>query len=120
VRPFGAKPWFLVGGGGAIAIVGAILLPIGITNVNNAAATCPTRVNCAQSVADQGNSGRTETGVGAGLLAGGVALAAGGLIWQLAANKPSAAAPSAPPQTGARSLWVTPTGARGIAAGGSF
>jgi hypothetical protein len=72
-RPYGAGPWGLVGGGGAIAIVGAILLPIGMGNVSSASNACPTRMNCAASVADQGNTGRTEVGAGWGLLGVGVA-----------------------------------------------
>ena len=34
---FGNTPWFLVGGGGALAIVGAILLPVGYGNISSAA-----------------------------------------------------------------------------------
>jgi hypothetical protein len=116
-RPYGNTPWFLVGGGGALAIVGAILVPVGISAVSSANKACPTHVGCTPSVANEGNGGRSEEGAGWGLLGVGVAAAAGGLIWQLAFNEPKA---SAPPKTG---VWVMPTagkGQSGVVAGGSF
>ncbi len=127
-RPYGAKPWFLVGGGGAIAIVGAILLPIGLGNISSAENACPNR-NCtgpsAQSNADQGNTGRTEAAAGGALLGIGLAAAVGGLVWQFAGNKPgpSGPPPSSAPGTGKLDLWLTPMAGRGtsgLAAGGSF
>jgi hypothetical protein len=119
-RPYGAKPWILVGGGGVIAIVGAVLLPIGLKNISNAEAACPNRM-CGKntSAADQGNAGRAESVSGGVLLGAGVALAIGGLAWQFGGNKPGPASPL--PPTG--SVWVKPMagrGASGLVAGGSF
>jgi hypothetical protein len=130
VRPYGAKPWILVGGGGAIAIAGAILLPIGLGNLASADAACPNRM-CGKntSAAGQGNAGRAESVAGGVLLGAGVALAIGGLAWQFGGNKPGPAsqalrgaslASQAPP---AGSLWLKPMagrGASGLVAGGSF
>jgi hypothetical protein len=128
-RPYGVKPWFLVGGGGALAIVGAILLPVGLGNVSSANSACPTRTGCSQSVADQGNSGRTQSGAGGALLGIGLAAAGGGLVWQFGFNKaapagaPPAGAGAAPAPGAAHSLWVLPgagPGVSGVTAGGSF
>jgi hypothetical protein len=124
-RPYGIKPWILVGGGGALAIVGAVLLPIGAGNISDAVSKCPTRNNCKQSVTDEGNAGRAEVGAGWGLLATGVAAAGGGLVWQMLFNKPAAAAePAAPGQPPAKQgVWFTPAGGprqAGVVLGGSF
>lgn len=88
-RPFGVTPWIVVGGGGALAVVGAILLPIGLGNVSEAEKLCPNR-DCGTNTdaKKQGNTGRTQVGIGAGLVGVGAAAAIGGLAWQLVANKP--------------------------------
>jgi hypothetical protein len=115
------KPWILVGGGGALAIVGAILLPIGVGNVNSADAVCGPSRNCGSntSAAGQGNAGRSETGAGSALVSVGAAALIGGLVWQFAFNKPGPTPTS--PTTGR--VWLAPTagrGASGIVAGASF
>ncbi len=92
-RPYGNTPWFVVGGGGALAIIGAILLPVGYGNVSTAAGQCNANHMCTnQSAIDQGNAGRAEVGAGWALLTLGAAAAAGGLVWQLNFNKPRAPA----------------------------
>jgi tetratricopeptide (TPR) repeat protein len=119
-RPYGNTPWIVVGGGGALAIVGAILLPLGYNAISSASAQCNAQRKCGsnQSAVNQGNTGRTEAGAGWGLLGVGVAAAAGGLGWQLAGNKPQAAAQ----QSDKRGMWLAPAGPGqvGVSAGGSF
>jgi hypothetical protein len=124
-RPYGNKPWILVGSGGVLAVVGAILLPLGYGKVSDAESHCPMHsCNGNPALADEGNTGRKMTFAGWGLLAPGAAAVIGGLVWQLAANKPGPLPPGdAGPKTG-RKVWVTPTaGARGqsgVVVGGSF
>lgn len=126
-RPFGNIPWAVVGGGGALAIVGAILIPVGLGKINDATSKCPLKTlpdgsqthDCGSntSARDEGNSGQAMAGAGYGLLGVGLAAAAGGLVWQLAFNKPG----SATAKTG---LWVSPTtdgrSSSGLLVGGSF
>jgi hypothetical protein len=118
-RPYGFKPWLVVAGGGALAIVGAILLPVGYGAVSDAEAACPNH-QCAKntdpSIIDKGNSGRVQAGVGWGMLTVGIAAVGGGMVWQFLLNKPS--------QTGQKTgLWVAPVagpGATGVTVGGAF
>lgn len=89
-RPFGPGPWILFGVGAAAAIGGAVTLALGRVDVADAEEQCGGHTNCTQEQIDLGNGGNTLTGVGAGLLGGGVAIAVGGLIWQFVGNKPVA------------------------------
>lgn len=120
-RPHGITPWILVGGGGALAIVGAILLPVGYGNIADAEVDCPDRDNCLDSKAAQrGNTGRTQAGVGWGMLSAGIAAAGGGLVWQMLFNKP---APSGARPAGKTGVWMTPVagpGEAGVVLGKSF
>jgi tetratricopeptide (TPR) repeat protein len=145
-RPHGSSPWFVVGGGSALVIVGAILLPIGSSAVSSAQTQCGAGHNgCPnQTIADQGTAGQHEVQAGGALLGIGLAAAAGGLVWQFAFNKPGPAKPA--PTTGQpqRSLtghdgrsarrsaelypqtpgmWVKPIGGpgqSGVVVGGAF
>src|SRR4051794_8477359 len=45
-RPYGVAPWVVVGSGGALLVVGAILLPVGYGAVSSAQANCPTFQHC--------------------------------------------------------------------------
>jgi tetratricopeptide (TPR) repeat protein len=119
-HPYGNAPWFVVGGGGALAIVGAILLPVGYSGISSANSQCVMRVCNSSSAISQGNAGRAEAGAGWGLLTIGALAVAGGLGWQLALNKPKPAADAPPPKAG---LWVSPTagpGQAGVTVGGAF
>lgn len=97
-RPYGWKPWILVGGGGVVAIVGAILLPVGLGAIAEAKKKCtPAKDREGNEVLDchgdaeaeaQGNLGRTEVGLGAAFIGVGGAALIGGLVWQFAFNKP--------------------------------
>lgn len=94
-------PWFVVGGGVAAAIAGAILLPVGSGAVSSAEAACPDHqhaagtttgpANCPANVAGKGNTGRTEVLAGGIVLGVGGAAIVGGLVWQFAFNKPKPA-----------------------------
>jgi hypothetical protein len=126
-RPYGFKPWLVVGGGAALALVGAILLPVGYGAISDAAAACtgPNHscpVGVGQDVIDKGNSGRVQAGVGWGMLSLGILAVGGGMVWQLLYNKPAATAPGQPaqPKTG---VWLAPIagpGAAGLTVGGTF
>jgi tetratricopeptide (TPR) repeat protein len=127
VRPYGKAPWGLVGGGSALVVVGAILLPVGYGGYNSANSLCPSHMKCVQSTVDQGNTGRLESQIGWALLGTGVAAAAGGLIWQLALNKPGPLPPAATTTKARRTarpdVWVTPAGGpgqSGVVVGGAF
>lgn len=89
-RPHGMAPWALVGAGSAAAVVGAILVPVGLRAISAAEEACPDRA-CRVSqddVARDGNAGRSKVIGGDVLLGVGLAAMAGGLVWQFAFNKP--------------------------------
>jgi tetratricopeptide (TPR) repeat protein len=120
-RPYGYKPWVMVGAGGVVAIVGAILIPVGIGAYNAAEELCPehkTNPNavCPPEVASKGNTARIEQGIGVAALGIGIAAAAGGLVWQLVYNKPTAAAPN----TGVRVLPAAGPSGGGLTLQGVF
>jgi hypothetical protein len=77
----GVAPWIVVGVGGAAVVAGVVLYAVGNGDVTTASNACPSRTNCPQSVADQGNNGRTLETVGVVVGAVGIAGVAGGLIW---------------------------------------
>ena len=121
VRPYGFTPWILVGGGGALALVGAILLPVGYSAISDAEAICPDHTNCVNpNAASKGNSGRTQAGVGWGMLSVGLAAAGGGIVWQILFNKAEVKGPAKPARA---PVWVTPIagpGTAGVSVGGRF
>jgi hypothetical protein len=129
-RPYGNTPWFVAGGGGLVAVIGLILMPVGYGAISSAAANCPAGadgLHHCKSAADasKGTSGRAEVGAGWTMLTIGLVAAGGGVAWQLLYNKPRATAPAAPgqppppPKTG---LWVSPVGpgGPGLSLGGNF
>jgi hypothetical protein len=77
----GATPFIIAGAGGAIAIVGTVLLLTGIKSENDASDQCPERKQCPQDVTDQGNSARTQEKIGGAMVGVGGAAIVGGLIW---------------------------------------
>lgn len=122
-RPFGVTPLIVAGGGGALAVVGAILLPIGLGNISAAEKLCP--LNAATGKREcgtntdakaQGNTGRTEVGAGGALLGIGLAAAAGGLAWQFLANKPK----PLPARAGVQLTPVLGPQVNGVTLSGSF
>ncbi|MFZ2804273.1 MAG: hypothetical protein WA001_03545 [Patescibacteria group bacterium] len=94
-RPFGVAPWIVVGIGGAAAIVGVIMLPVGLSTVSSANSACGGNICANASEASKGNTGRTEIGLGIALTAVGVAAIGSGLTWQFLWNKPAASGSSA-------------------------
>jgi len=130
-RPYGYKPWILVGSGGVVAVVGAILVPVGSSAVSSAQTTCPSNGSsnvCPNTVpgnaaASSGNTGRSEIGAGGALLGVGLAAAAGGLVWQFVFNKPGSAPPPATTGFAPRPTWLTPSVGKdgsGVVLGGAF
>ena len=120
----GVAPWLVVGSGGALVVVGAVVLGIGGGKVSDAELRCPDR-KCppddpqAAQVQDDGNTGRSMQGVGGTLVGIGAAAIAGGVVWYLLSAPPPADA-EATPASGARlQPWVGPNGG-GLGLTGTF
>jgi hypothetical protein len=110
-------PWAVVGIGGALVVTGAILLVVGSGDVTNANTACPSHMNCASSVASNGNTGRTMETVGIiGGIAGIVGVGAG-LVWHFTESTAPQTASTTP------GTYVSPVvapGFAGMSLGGSF
>jgi hypothetical protein len=86
-----AAPWILVGSGGATAIAGAVMIPIGINDVNSASSACgksTTKCNAGSAAAtnsavSQGETGGTLKIAGQALLWSGLGVAAAGILWHI-------------------------------------
>lgn len=88
-RPFGVAPWIVAGAGVAMAVPGIVLFIVGQGKVSDAESVCPDPANCEDPAArDLGNEGNTLSLVGSILGWGGLAVVAGGLVWQFAFNGP--------------------------------
>lgn len=88
-RPFGVTPWIVAGAGAAMAVPGFILFIVGQGKIGDAEETCPDKSNCPDDEAIAlGNDGRDLSLVGSILGWGGLAVLAGGLVWQFAFNAP--------------------------------
>jgi hypothetical protein len=116
-----AVPLVVAGGGGVVAIVGAIVFAGGAGKVQDAEEKCPSRERCPAEVAEEGNAGRRQQTAGGVLLGVGVAAAGGGLLWYLLSSPSS----DAPPRTAfsLRRPTASPAigpGYAGIALGASF
>jgi hypothetical protein len=108
--------------GAVAAVVGAIVWPMGLSQVSTAEKKCPTHVGCDQQTSNDGNSGRNKATAGGALVIGGVAVAAGGLLWQFLLNKPKPNGPKTG-QPNAPSVAVTPVlgpGAAGVSIARGF
>jgi tetratricopeptide (TPR) repeat protein len=91
-------PLFVAGGGGVIALVGGILHLKARSDLNGVKDQCPDG-DCGTdtSLADEGNSANTRVNVTGAITIGGLAIAAGGVVWYFL-SKPESA------QTGAAAL----------------
>jgi hypothetical protein len=78
----GAAPWILVGGGAAVAVVGAILMGVGASDAG-AVTGAPDGASWSD-LESRAGAANTEFGVGLALLCVGVAAAGGGVIWAVA------------------------------------
>jgi hypothetical protein len=77
-----AGPWIVTGIGGVAALAGVILYSVGSGDVSSAESQCGADRRCAsQSVVDNGNRGVQLKNAGGGLIAGGLVVAAAGLVW---------------------------------------
>ncbi|NUP13502.1 MAG: hypothetical protein HOW73_46280 [Polyangiaceae bacterium] len=88
-RPLGIAPWIILGSGGAIAVAGAVLVGVGVTQASDAADKCEdpeNRTGCPTTAAEDGEAGETMSQVGQGLLYGGAGVAVLGIILQFAVN----------------------------------
>jgi hypothetical protein len=109
-------PWVVFGIGGAALVTGVVLYVIGSGDVTSAQNACPNRSGCAQSIADQGNNGRTLETVG-GVVGGvGLAAVAGGLLWHFLEPTSSSGSPTG----GAGVAPVVTPGYAGVSLGGRF
>ncbi len=102
-------PWLVVGGGGALALTGGILLGVGTVNASDARKRCTLPGGaCPPEVAESGTQANLLKGVGGGVLGLGVAAIGGGLAWHFLSGDPAEAAGTGePPATKAtsRSTW---------------
>jgi hypothetical protein len=120
VRPYGSVPLVIAGVGGAVALVGAILLPVGLTPYLKAQSECHSAAGCSAEVAQAGTDSRPVWNTGGALLGIGLGVAAGGLGFHFLLNQPKpaaaapassgapAVAPSAPPASPKAQLDVLP------------
>jgi hypothetical protein len=110
-----AGPW-IVGGLGAAAVIGGVVLyVVGSGDISTAVSACPSRSGCAPSVASQGNDGRTLKTVGAVVGGVGIGAVAAGLVWLLV-EKPA----SSPAGTGRFVSPVLAPGYAGVVVGSSL
>ncbi|HEY8042469.1 MAG TPA: hypothetical protein VIF15_21855 [Polyangiaceae bacterium] len=107
-------PWIVAGAGGVLVVTGVVLLIVGSGDVTSAANACPTRIGCKDSIASQGNDGRTLEAVGGVVTGVGALGVAGGLLWHFL-EKPAAPAPA-----GASLNPVVAPGYAGVSLGGAF
>jgi tetratricopeptide (TPR) repeat protein len=114
-----ALPWILVGVGGAAAITGVVLYAVGSPDLSNADKACPNRMCATAAAQSQGNNARTLVNAGGGLIGGGLAVAAAGLIWHFLEKTdegPGGETPAGQPkQTSQNSAHVRPVVAPGYA-----
>ncbi len=82
-------PWIVVGAGGVITVVGALVYAGGNTKVKDAEAACPNHQCTDPSVQASGNDGRTQMNVGGAMIGIGLVGVAGGLVWHYVLDKPS-------------------------------
>jgi hypothetical protein len=110
-----AGPW-IVGGLGAAALIGGVVLyVVGSGDISTAVSACPSRSECAPSVASQGNDGRTLKTVGAVVGGVGIGAVAAGLVWLLV-EKPA----SSPAGSGRFVSPVLAPGYAGVVVGSSL
>jgi len=96
-RPFGSIPLVVAGVGGALAIAGAIMIPVGLGPYNEALEKCPPApTQCDPALANPGNTGRVTWNLGGAFLGIGAAAAVGGLGWHFLFNKPAATSSATP------------------------
>jgi tetratricopeptide (TPR) repeat protein len=120
-RSRSAMPLIVAGGGGVLAVVGALVLAGGASKVKEAEDKCPSRENCPGDVAEEGNAGRRQQTTGGVLLGIGVAAAGGGLLWYFLSSPSN----DAPPRTAfelrrPRASPAVGPGYAGISLGASF
>jgi len=110
-----AGPW-IVGGLGAAAVIGGVVLyVVGSGDISTAVSACPSRSDCAPSVASQGNDGRTLKTVGVVVGSVGIGAVAAGLVWLLV-EKPA----SSPAGSGRFVSPVLAPGYAGVVVGSSL
>jgi hypothetical protein len=115
-------PLIAAGGGGAVALVGGVLLGVGTSAISSATTNCPER-RCPEEFKDQiskGNAGRIQQGIGATGLVLGLAAAGGGLAWEFLFNKPRPAAAPPAKKMGIHVLPAAGPNEGGMSVSGSF
>jgi tetratricopeptide (TPR) repeat protein len=115
-----ALPWIVVGVGGAAAITGVVLYAVGQPDLSNADKTCPDRVcpSTAAAAVSQGNNARNLVNAGGGLIGGGLAVAAAGLVWHFLEKTDQG--PGGETQTSTQVRPVIAPGYAGIVVGSSL
>lgn len=117
-----AVPLVIAGVGGAVALVGLLVVGGGAAKVADAEKKCPDRQNCPPDVAQMGNDGRNQQKAGGFLTVTGLLVGAGGLIWYFVSS-PSGRTADAPHGLTVGRTEVTPavgSGFTGVQFAGSF
>jgi hypothetical protein len=93
VKPHGVAPFVTVGIGAAAVVVGAIMIPIGKGNVDDAGCSASGKPGVGwcndQAAVDLATSGNTTIRAGSVVLGIGAAAVVGGLAWEFLANAPA-------------------------------
>lgn len=115
-------PLFVAGGGGAIAIVGAVLHFSAASDLNHYEQICPDRKCSAANanVESQANSARTRADIGGGVAFAGLGILAGGVIWYFLEKPSSASASTTPRSFTARVAPAVVPGYGGLSVTGNF
>ena len=116
-KPYGYTPFIVAGGGGALAIIGGVLLGVGSSAIADVQKSCGGRACNSPDDVAKGNTGRIEQGIGATGLVLGLAAVGGGLAWEFLFNKPRAAAPA---KVGVHVLPLAGPREAGLSVSGAF
>lgn len=113
-------PLIVAGAGGAIAIIGGILYMGATSDYNEADDACPDHDVCPDEITEQGNSAVRRQRVSAAVGIGGLAIAAGGLIWYFLAPAEGGTTAKAPPRRRTAVAPALEPGYAGVSVSGSF
>jgi hypothetical protein len=114
----GALPWVVVGVGGAAVVTGIVLFAVGAGDISSAEKQCQGRACTTTAAVNLGNNGRSLENLGGGVIGGGLAVAAAGIVWHFLEKTNDGA--GAAPAEGTRVHPVVAPGYAGVALDHSF
>ena len=113
-------PLFVAGAGGIIAIVGGVLYVGAQSDVDSFRSQCQNDKCKSAAITNDANSARSKANMTGVITVGGLAIAAGGIIWYVASKPKPAAAALATPHLSARVSPALAPGFGGLALTGGF